>query len=404
MHITHMAGTFPKSSETFIMNQLGGLIDKGHKIQLFANSEPDDRVRHSIVEQYELVNKTRYVQQPSSYIQGIEQLVDVVPDLLRLGYSPYRLVSQFRHGKAAPRRLGNIRAAYRHIDQTDILHAHFGPVGNAFLPIQQPTGLPLVVSFYGYDISSVPQSDPSVYNDLFETATVVTCLSEDMKQDLLDLGAPTKKIRKVPLCIDPDTFEYRERELTSDNPDEPLQILTVARHVEKKGLEYAIRAVAQLDIDRPVTYRIAGDGPLRDQLENLISELDAADRIEILGWQTQDEVAQLMTDAHVFLLPSVTAANGDKEGTPTVLLEAQATGLPVVSTTHAGIPEIVSDGDTGILVPERDVTALVDALEDILTQPKEWAAMGRTGREYIEERHSIESVTDELVSIYESAT
>jgi colanic acid/amylovoran biosynthesis glycosyltransferase len=183
--------------------------------------------------------------------------------------------------------------------------------------------------------------------------------------------------------------------------NEPIRILTVARHVEKKGLEYAIKAVAQLDIDRPIRYHIAGDGPRREQLENLISELDATDRIEILGWQTQQEVAQLMADAHVFVLPSVTAANGDKEGTPTALLEAQATGLPVVSTTHAGIPEIVSDGDSGVLVPERDVSALADALENVTSHPERWAEMGQLGREYVESNHSIEAVTGELVSLYE---
>jgi colanic acid/amylovoran biosynthesis glycosyltransferase len=129
--------------------------------------------------------------------------------------------------------------------------------------------------------------------------------------------------------------------------------------------------------------------------------LDAGDRIEILGWQSQEEVSQLMTDTHVFLLPSVTAEDGNKEGTPTVLLEAQSAGLPVVSTTHAGIPEIVSDGEAGYLVPERDVLSLVDALERLLGQPEQWSEMGRAGREYIETHHSIESVTDELVAVYQ---
>jgi colanic acid/amylovoran biosynthesis glycosyltransferase len=149
-----------------------------------------------------------------------------------------------------------------------------------------------------------------------------------------------------------------------------------------------------------VTYSIAGDGPRRERLENRIAELGAGDRIEILGWQTQEEISELMADAHVFLLPSVTAENGDKEGTPTVLLEAQAAGLLVVSTTHAGIPEIVSDGEEGLLVPERDVTALVDALETLLGQPERWPEMGQAGREYVEAHHSVDSVTERLLTVY----
>lgn len=316
-----------------------------------------------------------------------------------MGYSPYNLFYQFRHGREALYRLENARDMYLRAGEASVLHAHFGTDGKSCLPAQQLSQVPLIVSFYGYDVSEVPKSNPSVYEELFERAAVVTCLSEDMKEDIVDIGGPAEKIRKVPLCIETDVFEYKERELASD---EPIQILTVARHVEKKGLKYAIEAVAQLDVERPVTYFVAGDGPRRESLENQVAELDASDRIEMLGWQTQNEVAQLMADVHVFLLPSVTGTNGDKEGTPTVLLEAQAAGLPVVSTTHAGIPEIVNDGNAGLLVPERDVTALVNALEEMLSHPEQWEDMGRAGREYVETHHSIESVTEELVAVYES--
>jgi colanic acid/amylovoran biosynthesis glycosyltransferase len=398
MKIAHLQSTFPVISETFILNQISGLLQDGHDITIFAESHPEEPVEHELITKYDIYEKVVYSGQPDTYLEGAQLLVDTVSDLLSLGYSPYKIATQFRHGKAAPRRLGKIREMLRHGGNEDLLHAHFGPVGNTSLPLQQMSELPLIVSFYGYDVSSIPRSNPNIYEDLFDRTDAITCLSEDMKKDLIDLGGPEEKIQKLPLCIDPTKFEYKERKL---EPQQPIQILTVARLVEKKGLKYAIEAVAQLDLKYPITYSIAGDGPQRKQLEAQVAELNAEDRINILGWQTQEEIVQLMNESHVFLLPSVTAADGNKEGTPTALLEAQSAGLPIVSTTHAGIPEIVGDRKAGYLAPERDVPALVDALEELLSQPKQWSDMGQAGREYVESNHSVKSVTDQLVSLYE---
>jgi colanic acid/amylovoran biosynthesis glycosyltransferase len=182
-----------------------------------------------------------------------------------------------------------------------------------------------------------------------------------------------------------------------------VQILSVARFTEKKGLQYAIEAISKLDMDRELQYVVAGDGDRREMLEEQIAELNVEGQVELLGWQSQEEVSQLMSETHLFLLPSVTASDGNKEGTPTVLLEAQATGLPVVSTTHAGIPEIVADGDAGLLVPERDADALADALSELIQSPDRWPEMGRAGREYVATTHSIPAVIERLIEVYESA-
>jgi colanic acid/amylovoran biosynthesis glycosyltransferase len=280
-----------------------------------------------------------------------------------------------------------------------VFHAHFGTVGNRFLTAQRSFEQPLVVSFYGYDISRIPRLNPSVYDDLFKEADAVTCLSEDMRDDLIDLECPREKVHKVPLCIDVNRFQYTERTIDSK---EPVQVLSVARFVEKKGLQYALEAISKLDVSNEVRYLIAGDGDRRQLLEKQISELGIENQVELLGWKSQEEISRLMAQSHLFLLPSVTASDGDKEGTPTVLLEAQATGLPVISTTHAGIPEIVADGDAGLLVPERDSDSLADALSELLENPDRWPAMGQAGREYVETTHSIPAVTNTLVDLYRS--
>ncbi|WP_176548295.1 glycosyltransferase [Natrinema sp. CBA1119] len=393
-----MTETFPKLSTTFIVNQLTGLIDNGHDVQVYG-TQPGENFHHDVIDEYNLQDKVSYYTKPRSYPEGFKLLVTSIPELLIGGVSPSRIFSTCRHGKYMPEELSIMRNVLRHRDGTDVFHAHFGPVGNRFLSSQPLMESPLIVSFYGRDASVVPRSNPRVYDTLFEKVDALTCLSEDMRGDLTDIGAPPEKIYKVPVCIDTDNFEYKERRL---GPDEQLNILTVARFVEKKGLQYAIEAVANLDVDRKISYTIAGDGQRREQLEELIEELDVSDRIELLGWQTMEEITQLMMDAHLFLLPSVTAKNGDKEGTPTVLLEAQAAGLPIVSTTHAGIPEIVDDGDAGILVPERDAMAITDALRELIEHSERWPEMGRAGEKYIETHHSVEVVVDELLDLYQA--
>lgn len=396
MKVGHITGTFPKLSETFILNQLGGLIDSGHDIHIYANRSGDN-LKHGIVNEYGLLEKATYYPTPKSYLEGFKLLGTTIPGLLVSRVSPLNVFSALRYGKQAPISLSLMRAVTRHRCNIDVFHAHFGSNGCRFLPTQALMNSPLIVSFYGSDVSRAPRSNTDVYDTLFNKVDAITCLSEDMEKDLRDLGAPAEKIHKVPLCIDTSKFEYKERQL---NPNEPINILTVARFVEKKGLQYAVRSVAKLNPDRKISYTIAGNGERREQIKELIEKLGVSDRIELVGWKTQKEITQLMNDAHLFLLPSVTAESGDKEGTPTVLLEAQSAGLPVISTTHAGIPEIVDDGDTGILVPERDATALTNALRELIDHSDQWPEMGRTGRSNIETHHSVENVVDELLDLY----
>nr|WP_235441026.1 glycosyltransferase [Limnoraphis robusta] len=193
-------------------------------------------------------------------------------------------------------------------------------------------------------------------------------------------------------------YQFKARYLQAN---EPVKIITVARLVEKKGIEYSIRAVAQVLKEYPnLIYRIVGDGGLRESLEQLIRELNVSENVKILGWMTQEEVRQLYTDSHLFILSSVTATDGDKEGQGLVLQEAQAMGLPVLSTIHNGIPDGVLDGKSGFLVPEKDVDALAEKLSFLLKNPEKWLEMGQSGRAFVEENYEINKLNDQLVEIY----
>ena len=158
------------------------------------------------------------------------------------------------------------------------------------------------------------------------------------------------------------------------------------RFVEKKGFEVGIRAFAQIRHEFPkARLRIVGDGPLRPDIERLVRKHELDEYVLILGALPYDAYAEEAVRAHIFLAPSVTAANGDSEGgAPTVLLEMQARGLPILSSRHADIPEVVVDNVSGYLAPERDVEALSEKLVQLLAHPEQWDEMGQAGRAHME--------------------
>ena len=149
-----------------------------------------------------------------------------------------------------------------------------------------------------------------------------------------------------------------------------------------------------------VEYEVIGAGPLMDELMELAQKLGVAGNVRFAGARTQEYVGDALRRADVFLLPSVTAANGDEEGTPTVLLEAALCGLPILSTVHSGIPEIVRDGTSGYLVAERDVDALAACLRTLLRAPERRRAMGEAGRAFVEARHVTSVVAERLEQVY----
>ncbi len=157
-------------------------------------------------------------------------------------------------------------------------------------------------------------------------------------------------------------------------------MITIGRLVEKKGIKYAIQAMARLlKSGRKINYFVIGDGELRGDLEELISTLNLEKHVQLLGWMKQGEVTQLLQTMHIMVAPSITASNGDQEGIPNVVKEAMALGLPVISTLHSGIPELVEDGVSGFLVKERDVDSLTDRMRYMVDHPEIWGEMGKLG-------------------------
>jgi colanic acid/amylovoran biosynthesis glycosyltransferase len=167
--------------------------------------------------------------------------------------------------------------------------------------------------------------------------------------------------------------------------------------VEKKGIAYGLRAMAEaVGQGLPLVYDIVGDGPLRDDLEQLAKELGIAARVHFHGWQEQTAVAALMDDCDILLAPSVTSVEGDQEGIPVTLMEGMAAGMLVISTYHSGIPELVEPGRSGLLVPERDMPALAAALMSLAKRPEVWSGMSHAARRRVEAAFEVTALNARL--------
>jgi colanic acid/amylovoran biosynthesis glycosyltransferase len=283
----------------------------------------------------------------------------------------------------------------------DIIHCHFGTEGIWGQHLREIGAVkgPLLTTFHGNDIGSyLAQHGSHVYKDLFRKGEAFTCSSNSMRGKLIAAGCDPAKIFLFKLGTDLTKFDFRERRIDSDGA---TRLITVARLVEKKGLEYSIKAVANLVRQFPkLEYRIVGDGRLRHDLSLLIERLNLQKNVTLVGWKTQEEVRQLFAESHIFVLASVMSSDGDFEGQGMVLQEAQAMGLPVVCTNHNGFPESILDGQSGFLVPERDVHALSTKLAELIRQPNLWREIGRKGRAFVEAEFDLGKRNDALVELY----
>jgi colanic acid/amylovoran biosynthesis glycosyltransferase len=219
-------------------------------------------------------------------------------------------------------------------------------------------------------------------------------LSTCFRERLIAIGCPPDKIRVQRLGVDTARFPFQARTLAVGTAP---RFVSVARLVEKKGLETGLRAFALLRSAVPnAIWQIAGEGPLRPHIEGLVRELALGDCVSLRGAIPREAVRRLLDESHLFLAPSVTAADGDQEGTPVAIMEAMACGLPVISTHHSGIGELVADGVSGLLVPERGVAALSEAMRGLATAPERWEAMGREGRAIVEREYDTWILGDRL--------
>jgi colanic acid/amylovoran biosynthesis glycosyltransferase len=398
MRLAMLLGSFPELSEKFLLNQLSGLIDAGVEPTVYAAMESGAAKGHALAERYGLGKRSIYARVPrSTRKRVIEAPALFVSCLASDPASTFRALRIGTYATAAK----NLKTLYflRAFgdERFDILHCHFGPNGliGAFLKDCGRADR-LVVTFHGSDINGYPRRyGEGVYRALYDRADALTCGSRFIRDKLVANGCPAQKIRVLPVGLRME--DYPE----TDSPREEGMILSVGRLVEVKGFRYAVEAFAAIRRRFPKAhYVIAGGGPDRAMLEGLARELGVAEGLSLLGDLSDTEVAALYRRASVFVLPSVRASNGAEEGQGLVLQEAQASGLPVVSTLVGGIPEGVVEGETGFLVPEKDPAALAERIGELLGNASLRERMGRKGRAFVSETYDIKRLSSRLIGLY----
>jgi glycosyltransferase involved in cell wall biosynthesis len=288
-------------------------------------------------------------------------------------------------------------------NKTKLIHAHFGPSGLEINRIAKKLNIPLIVTFHGYDASVLFQYKKykrRLVEELFDYAKIIT-VSELMKKEFIKLGAKKERIEVIRCGIPVEIFKFQERLSIQDKIKQGLEInfLQVSNFVEKKGHEYTVKAFFNfIKIYKNAKLILAGDGPLKDKIYLLCQKLELLKHVEFPGLVNQEQIVELMGSADIFLHHSVASNNGDKEGVPTVIMEAMASGLPVISTIHSGIPELIDNNQNGILVPEKDINAYSKSLLEIKNLPPD---IGKKARFKVLQCFNLCDETQKLFNLYE---
>lgn len=404
MRIAFLVPTFPSLSETFILNQITGLIDRGHHVDIYPTRVGPDREMHPDAQIYRLAE--RVFPPPPADATALRRYAHLLSLIGTRGLGNptacLRALRPDRYGLPA-KSLAPLFGAVPFLPRRtyDVIHCHFGPHGlrGVFLRRIGVLRGRILTTFHGYDVHRYPrQHGNDVYQPLFQHAERFTVNSTYTGLKVQALGCPPHRLIRLPVGLQPARFQPEEGRAPAGHP---VRILTVGRLVEKKGIEYSLRAFAKVAGQRPdIQYDIAGDGELGKSLKDLAQSLGVADRVVFHGGMTEDRVRDLYAQCQLFMLTSVTAADGDQEGQGLVLQEAQAMRMPVLTTHHNGIPDGVLEGESAFLVPERDVEATAERLEFLLDHPDSWAPMGDAGRRFVLEHFDIDKLNDQLVEVY----
>ena len=284
--------------------------------------------------------------------------------------------------------------------EAKLLHIYFGHIAIHLLPLIKACPHPVVVSYHGADAGV--DSEKAAYlfamREVFKAATLIQCRSQSLASDLEALGCPSYKIEVQRTGVPLEEWPFEERRPPGSGE---WRLLQSCRLIEKKGLDITLRALKEILRTKPRTELvIAGDGPLRSSLESLASELGVAKNVRFTGFLRQEELRKEVYRSHLFIHPSRTSPDGNREGIPNSLLEAMASGMTVISTRHGGIPEAITNGESGMLVDENDHHSLAIAAHSLMAQPGRMLEIAESARRSVEAKFNRQENSTQLEDCY----
>ncbi|MCX7787880.1 MAG: glycosyltransferase [Spirochaetes bacterium] len=398
MQIGFLVGAFPIVSEKFILNQITCLLDQGIDVEILTSDLRRNTLMHSIVQRYQLLDRTTEITIPYNFKKRLLQMPFLLIRAL-FRHPVHTLQALYPRYSTASRNLKNLYYLVGCTNKRfDILHCHFGPNGliGAYLKDIGVTNR-LIVTFHGSDITRYPlRRGIDVYRTMYQKADAITAGTVFVKKKLIENGCPEEKIHLLPAGI-----RMEEHPLVPFEHRDPYLVLSVGRLVDIKGFHYAIEGFQKVKERIPqAKYMIVGNGPEKPALEALATSLGLSEHVKLVGEKIDHEVQSLYNRASVFVLPSIVTPQGAEEGQGLVLQEAQASGIPVVATNIGGIPEGMIDGVTGFLVPQKDSKAIAEKIIYLLEHSDSRRRMGEAARAYVQDRFSMEMLTNQLIRLY----
>ena len=400
--IAYILSRFPYLTETFILREMILLRQLGLEVYVFSMFPPLSTPVHQQVQ--EMVPYVRY----SPFLLSRKLAVAQLHYLFRSPVKYLRaLLNAIWQTYREPRVLLRVLLTFpksvyfaRQMQALGIhhIHAHFVWVNGIAARIARDlTGITFSLHPHAFDIFSRDRESVSRQLGFADGIVTVSEYHRRYVSELCPRWSP-EQVRVVHYGVDPQEFNPARVPVN----DGSVHLISVGSLVEKKGHEYLIDACAEL-AQEGYTFEcsIIGGGPLQRQLQERINHLGLQDRVFLLGAKTQDVVQSLYRHSDVFALACVVARSGDRDGLPNVLLEALAMEIPVVTTPVTGIPELVRDGETGLLVPERDSHALARAIERLINDAKLRQELGQRGRELVLSEFDIRRTSEQLAAAFE---
>ena len=396
--LAYILKMYPRFSETFVLSEILELERQGVPLHIFSLKKPDDGVFHADVAHV----RARVTYLPESAVLAPRAFADAHRDVYRKNPRRYRTALRVALARRRTASLKHfLQAGYIAplVDRLGVahVHAHFasGPAAVA-LHLHRLTEIPYSFTAHAKDIY-IDTVDRTELARKLRAARFAVTVSDYNRRQLEQLGGDGRIVR-IYNGLDLGRFSPNGRR------DDPPLILAVGRLIEKKGFADLVHACALLR-DRRCRFRcqIVGKGALAAELRNRIGELGLDALVELTGPVPRERLLELYPRASVVVAPCVVGSDGNRDGLPTVLVEAMALGIPVVATGVTGIPELVEDGQTGLLVPEHDPAALASAIHTVITERATGEALARAGRAHVEREFELTANVRRLRSLFQES-
>lgn len=349
LKILYALDSFPKITETFIIESIAGMLDRGHNVYIYAVRRSKEKITQPLIEKYSLFSRVYF---------------EILPEDLHT---------------------------------YDIVICQFGLLGCNFPAYLLSKSTKFITCIRGSDITQNAEKKKKKYRKLFKKCDLLLPVCEYFRNILLDMGCPEHKICVHGSAINCAAFPYKERQLTDSNQ---LKLISVGRLVPKKGRKTLIKAMALLRRKYPgIHLTIIGNGEQREFLANYVNHLGLNNCVTFIYTATQSEVRAHLEKSDIFILTSETASDGNEEGIPNSCKEAMASGIPVIATDHAGNPELIKDKKTGLLVSQRSPREVFAAVEWLVKNSDFLPQMTKAARK-ISEAYDREKLAQELEMIF----